>query len=228
MNVRRYALILLLSSLPLPAQHAPRSTFGSAHGFGNVVFPGTGHAPGVASSPFSIADPGFAGRLAGTVGGVYSVPPAGNRRAVGAAHAVYAYPVYGGIWGGYYQQPAPQVTVVAPPQMYNPAPAAPVIINQYFSNGAAPQPAPAAGPRLYEAPRNAAAESTSGGQRSFLIAFKDHAVYSALAYWVEGDTLHYVTSNGAHNQASLDLIDREFTDKLNGERNVEFRLSGPK
>ncbi|MSV30406.1 MAG: hypothetical protein EXQ52_16935 [Bryobacterales bacterium] len=227
--------MFLLPSAGLVAQHAPRSTFGSAHGFGNVVFPGTGHAPGVSPSPFSISDPGFAGRLARTVGGGNPYPVNVNRGAAHGARAVYPYPVYVGAYGGYggfggyYEQPTPNVTVIAPPQMYSPAPAAPVIINQYFSNGAAPRQSTGSElGRLYEAPRNPVVESTGDAQRSFLVAFKDHAVYSALAYWVEGDTLHYVTPKGAHNQASLDLIDREFTDKLNRERNVEFRLSEPK
>ncbi len=232
-----FAVMFLLPAAGLVAQHAPRSTFGSAHGFGNVVYPGTGRAPGVSPSPFSISDPGFAERLARTVGGGNPYPVNVNRGAGHGPRAVYPYPVfvggYGGYggFGGYYEQPPPNVTVIAPPQMYNPAPAAPVIINQYFSNGAAPQQSTGSElGRLHEAPRNAVVESTasSAAQRSFLVAFKDHAVYSALAYWVEGDTLHYVTPKGAHNQASLELIDREFTDKLNRERNVEFRLSGPK
>ncbi len=237
MKVCWLVVIFLLPSLGLFAQRAPRSTFGSAHGFGNVVFPGTGHAPGVSPHPFSIGDTGFARRLARTVGGGNPYLATPNRGHGRAPVAVYPYPVYVGGYGnfgGYYQEPAPNVTVIAPPQMYgsqmyNPAPAAPVVINQYFSNAPSPrQNANAELGRMYEAPRNAVVESTSNAQRSFLVAFKDHAVYSAMAYWVEGDTLHYVTPNGVHNQASLDLIDREFTDKLNRERNVEFKLSGPK
>lgn len=54
--------------------------------------------------------------------------------------------------------------------------------------------------------------------RTYLIAFKDHSIYSSLAYWVEGDTLHYVTPHGRRNQASLNLIDRELTDRLNQNR----------
>src|ERR1700676_3788843 len=42
----------------------------------------------------------------------------------------------------------------------------------------------------------------------YLIAFKDHTIYSALAYWVDGDTLHYFTSGNTHNQVSISLVDR--------------------
>ena len=59
---------------------------------------------------------------------------------------------------------------------------------------------------------------------TFLIAFKDHTIYAAIAYWVEGDTLHYVTNQSTHNQVSLDLVDRELSDRLNRERQVDFRL----
>ena len=59
---------------------------------------------------------------------------------------------------------------------------------------------------------------------TYLIAFKDHTIYAAVAYWVEGQTLHYVTNQNTHNQVSLDLVDRELTDRLNRERDIEFRL----
>ena len=39
--------------------------------------------------------------------------------------------------------------------------------------------------------------------RTYLIAYKDHSVYSALAYWVEDHTLNYVTTQNTHNQADV-------------------------
>jgi hypothetical protein len=58
----------------------------------------------------------------------------------------------------------------------------------------------------------------------YLLALKDQNVIPALAYWVEGDTLRYVTRQHAMNLISIDLIDRNFSMKLNRERNVEFKL----
>jgi hypothetical protein len=58
----------------------------------------------------------------------------------------------------------------------------------------------------------------------YLIALKDHTIYSAVAYWVEGDTLHYFTSSSSHNQASLSLVDRELTGRLNVEKGTAIRL----
>jgi hypothetical protein len=43
---------------------------------------------------------------------------------------------------------------------------------------------------------------------------------------VEGDTLHYVTTQNTHNQASLALIDLEQTTKLNADRAIPFSIPG--
>jgi hypothetical protein len=58
----------------------------------------------------------------------------------------------------------------------------------------------------------------------YLIAFKDHSIVQALGYWMEGSTLHYVSMEHTLNQASMDLIDRELSQRLNDERGVQFRL----
>lgn len=58
----------------------------------------------------------------------------------------------------------------------------------------------------------------------FLIAMKDHTIYPAIAYWVEDDTLNYITEQGVRNRVSLDLVDRNFSTQLNKERNIDFGL----
>ena len=52
----------------------------------------------------------------------------------------------------------------------------------------------------------------------------DRTIYAAVAYWVEGDTLHYFTSGNTHNQASLSMIDKPLTDRLNKELGVDMKL----
>jgi len=59
---------------------------------------------------------------------------------------------------------------------------------------------------------------TNSNQAQFFIALKDHWVYTAIAFWVESGTLHYVTSRGSHNQVSLDLVDRQLSQNLNAGR----------
>lgn len=58
----------------------------------------------------------------------------------------------------------------------------------------------------------------------FFIALKDHSVYSAVAYWVQGETLHYVTAPGSHNLVSLALVDRTLTARLNAKARVPLVL----
>ena len=57
-----------------------------------------------------------------------------------------------------------------------------------------------------------------------LLVFKNHSIYAVSEYWKEGDRICYVTSYGSRNCVSLDLLDQEFTKKLNEERSVKFEL----
>jgi hypothetical protein len=197
--------------------HGPVSTYGSRHGFGNVVFPGTGRAP-VTRHPFSVTDPTFAQRLGATISGW---PPYTGSLGHGGrkvTYVPYVYPVYGG-YVNPYQQQMPSVVVIQQPTP-QPQPATPqVIINNYLD----PAARPSEGITTYQAPTRAPVE-TAGDPSYYLIAFKDNTIYSAVAYWVEGDTLHYVTSGNVRNQVSLDLIDKETTRRLNKDRNVDVTL----
>ena len=56
------------------------------------------------------------------------------------------------------------------------------------------------------------------------MAFKDHAISAAAAYWVDVRTLHYVTLQHEEKQAPLDTVDRDFSMQLNRERHVPFQL----
>ena len=193
---------------------------------GRVLFPGTGGPPG---SPLSITDTSFAGRLGATVGGLND---GRYRRYRSPALVVpYTYPVYGGGYADYgygYGYPAadPNATAAYPQQQ-----APQVIINQNFI----PEHAnpvihdytedSSGGIHVYEAPGREPVDTSADENTSFyLIAFKDHSIYSAFAYWVEGDTLHYVTPQRVHNQASLSLVDRELTERLNRNQGLPFKL----
>ncbi len=200
-------------------------------GFGNVVFPGGTAAtvPGLQRTTGNFVSPlGSGPRL---------VTPGSNQaRRTTAAPIIYSYPVvmggygYGGYgYGGYgysgYGAPTdPQqqgnVTVVYPPQP------APVIINQF-----GPSDGSSAGrPRMYDMPAEPESDQTAAAPEvpHYLLAFKDHTIYSAVAYWVDGDTLHYFTSGNTHNQVSLSLVDRDLTARLNKESGVDVKLPAPK
>jgi hypothetical protein len=58
----------------------------------------------------------------------------------------------------------------------------------------------------------------------FAIALKDHTILDAIAYWVEGPMLHYVTPQGIHVRMQSDLVDRDLSIRINRARNLEFKL----
>ncbi len=138
---------------------------------------------------------------------------------------------------GYYDQAQPivqqQQQSMVPPvviinQNYRPDTANPVVRD--YSSDQGQQDSSSL--RRYDAPvhpmpdPNELQQSKVDDQKPtiYLIAFKDHTILPALAYWVEGDTLNYISTQGTRNQASLTLIDRDFSKQLNRERNLEFAL----
>jgi hypothetical protein len=152
--------------------------------------------------------------------------------------APYAYSVYVPNYFDSYVDPSWAPMVVPPPlppQAFaqQPPPAPPVIINQYFVQGGPGVPVNVAGGNAPYPPEPLpAADMPAPGdpigpvENYYLIAYKNRSVYSALAYWIEGNTLHYVTTQNTHNQASLDLIDIELTKNINRTRNVPFTIPG--
>ncbi len=229
--------------LPAAAQRyrAPGGVvFTNPSGFGNAVFPGTGSAPvagGGLSRPGSVVFPGtgggpnsnFGARTGVGVGATRNtfITPM-NRRSRGTV----AVPVYvGGYTTGFYGDPSYGYGMEGPQQqpvnvtVVNPAQQAPtVIINQNFGpQQGQEEQGPQAGMHISQpstpgpVPMGTQESDVQSAPHYFLVAFKDHSVYSALAYWIEDKTLHYVTPQNTHNQASLDLVDMDFTKKLNNQ-----------
>jgi hypothetical protein len=158
-------------------------------------------------------------------------------RGSGAVIVPYAYPVYLGSGysyptdysngyadGNYVPPPTAQpsnVTVVYPPEP------APGYMNQF---GPGPMPPPGAGPQPVSPypPPSAAQSDDQNSADHYLIALKDHTIYSVVAYWVDGDTLHYFTAGNIHNQASLSLVDVDLTARLNKESGQDVKIPAPK
>jgi hypothetical protein len=134
--------------------------------------------------------------------------------------AIVAVPVYyGGYYGaGYYDPSTGYAAQPAPAYDATPSPSPVVILNQgipapmYRGDGSQP-PAPEESTVQPDAPPTI-----------YLIAMTDHTILPAIAYWVENDTLAYITPEGNQNRVSLSLVDREFSKKLNDDRHIEFRL----
>ena len=190
-----------------------------------MVLPGGGAGlPGVTRTTGSVLYPGGASPQIAIPGG--RIQPAhrnGGSRPVGGGVAYpVAVPVYVGGYGyGYGYDVAPAVAPAAPAQaaqpnvivVYPPAPA---------YSYAPPQSNIVEVPREQLEPREERVEPAH-----YLIAFKDKSIYSAVAYWVDGDTIHDFTAGNTHNQASVSLVDRELTRRIN-EGGLEVKLPAEK
>jgi hypothetical protein len=210
------------------AGSAPRAYSTSPSGFGSILYPGGLPQTG------NVTDTSFGSRLGATVRGVPMQPGPGHYggrpphqqgRPILVPFPVIAGPAYYPPYG--YSEPQP-VYVQAPTAQQQQPPV--VIINQNYkpdtvnpqlrdySNADLPEPTL----KVYENKPKRVIEDDK--PTIYLIAMKEGSIMPALAYWVEGDTLNYITRESSHNRISLDRVDREFSAKLNQERGLEFRI----
>jgi hypothetical protein len=212
------AAALSLSSVAI-AQRRP-GQFWSLGGYGNVLFPGTGHSP-IATPP-----PG------GGMGRYFSQWPARLRRTTDPqpSAVVVPSPVYD---EGYGADSSANVQLGDPGHEASPelSPGPPVIINQSLVSAQRPLQAGAVSPKdlaatCENAGGNAAKPQAAEEDRPtiYLIALKDHSIMQALGYWLETGTLHYVSAEYALNQVSIGLVDRALSQRLNDERGIPFKL----
>jgi hypothetical protein len=211
--------------------------------FGNAVFPGgTSALPGVTRFfgnaafpsgfgfprlviPGAVTDPTFLARRGAVVGGRGNFGRfggRGNNSGLGNNGGLVPYPVPVYV-GGFYDNP--YLTDGAPPP---PQPQQPNVVVVYPS---VQQPVMLPPPDGYASagpgdltPQPASTELVPPETQHYLIAFTDHTIYSAVAFWVEGDTLHYFTSGNTHNQVSLSMVDKALTERLNRESGIDMRL----
>lgn len=232
--------VLFLSLMATGFGQTRGGPYSSLGGYGNVLFPGTGHAPNSAA----LANPNFVGRI-GNVGRPILANPFQVGHAQHQRSVIVPYPVFYGGVGGYGYDPSAYAPGYAdqPPPVINQGSVPAVVINQSFvpqqvspqvreyypdDSGTGQQ----SGMRLYQTPTHPYADVADAARRQpaddqptiYLIAFKDHSIVQALGYWMEGATLHYVSAEHSLNQASIDLIDRDLSQRLNVERGLEFNL----
>jgi hypothetical protein len=197
---------------------------GYARGFAN---PGRAAHP-VHSSAVIVPYPVYYG---GYYGGAYGYGSGYDPSAAGYA------PGYGsGYYGSGYADDGSQANGPGMPS---------VVINQNFvpqqsnpqvreyTGDQSPQPQDQSGLKLYQAPpshpyADAQRAANSDQPTIYLIAFRDHTIVQALGYWMQGSTLHYVSAEQTLNQVSIDLVDRDLSQRLNDERGLDFRLPQPR
>ena len=225
-----WVCVLLVLSSPAFAQRGGgmRGGGGGFRGGGGGSH-GGGFRGGVVGGRVGGFNRGFAG------GGTFAhriSPGFGVQRGVGfsrpffrGSRFAYGFGLGTGFWGypgfydygfynyGYPYNGYPYATVAAPAYAYpyyEPAP--PVVVEQNY--GPPPAVVREYSPSVEQEYR----------EPLYLIAFKDHRIQAAIAYWVEGNMLHYVTREHEQRQVSLDDIDRAFSEQLNRDRRVDFRL----
>ena len=247
--MRRLVPALLFVSLTGAAfgQGHPGGSW-SLGGFGSVVYPSMGHAPTATPPIGQFSNGGFSRGFANP--GRASHPQHGST-------VIVPYPVYyGGYYGydpsgaGYSSGYAPAYGAGSPDDGSQSGPGLPsVVINQNFVppqanpqvreyTGDQPQAQAQeqSGLKLYQAPPShpyadaaAAQRATASDQPTiYLVALRDHTIVQALGYWMEGSTLHYVSAEHTLNQLSIDLVDRDLSQRLNDERGLDFRLPQPR
>jgi hypothetical protein len=114
----------------------------------------------------------------------------------------------------------------------NNPPPAPAYDYGYADNGQAPVTImnPGYGPGYVDRPYIPAELPDANGQLPsekptiYLLAMTDHTIIPSISYWVQGDTLNYITTEASQNAMSLSLLDRDFSRQLNDSRGVEFKL----
>jgi len=225
----RYSGLLVLAALSAALCLAQAQHNGAGSGYTGIGPTGFGTSLGRSGAPsgyghgYSHAQPGRAG----------------SGRQVVVAPIYVGVPVYGGYaygWGPDDSSAGPDTA--PPPASNNPS----VTINpDYVPDHANPvvrdyanAPEPSQGMQSYTAPGPPPGEpapdqspvSVPDDEQPtiYLIAFRDHTIMPAYAYWTEGHTLKYVNMDHGINQATLDLVDRDLSCRLNQERNVDFRL----
>lgn len=248
--------VVLILSGALFAQN--RSGFvnnqGIVRSFPSVIYPGgTSALPGVQRTVGSVLHPGGGTQIAVPgipfqQGNIYSYGSSGlysGRRSNGGVVNSYAVPVavpvpvyLGNGYGNGYDDPSAYAQGYASPAAAGPgapAQAPPNVIIIYPQGAGAPPPygMPPAQPAMV-APAaqtgdgSGPAAQTGETATHYFIALKDHSIYSAVAYWVDGDTLHYFTTGSTHNEVSLSLVDRDLTKRLNDESGLQLSLPAAK
>jgi hypothetical protein len=172
------------------------------------------HRGGAAPAGHSYSAPPTAARYVGSrpVGGPSPVArPPYAPRPYQPRTVIVPYPVFVG-GGGYYSAPAnayvEQQPIAYVNQDFRPDAVNPSLVD--YSNVPLPEPN-----------ENSLADDQP---TIFLIALTDHTVVAAIAYWVDGDTLNWISRDAKQNRMSLSLVDRDFSKQINDERHVEFKL----
>ena len=218
MTTRAIAMTFVLISTALGQHRVPYWSLG---GFGNVLFPGTGHPP--ATAPGGITGAYF----------FQNTPKVRDHWPPGTvilSSPEMAVPEDSN--GLSEQDYRPVTTIPGSAPLGDP----PQVIDQAFiEQQNAPQPE-----ANYQSGAERQSEQAGGCESSvrgavhkpqqnydgkptvYLLALKDGSVLQLLGYWIRDSILYYVSVDYALNQISLVLIDQGVSKRLNAELGINF------
>ena len=133
-----------------------------------------------------------------------------------------ARPIYVGggyVGGGWVQQPQylQSQPVVIMNQQAAPPPAPILVMNPDYKQETAANPVM----REYSAVSTPYANVQPSTPKVFL---KDGTLRQAVAFWAEGDTLHYVQPDHKQDSITFAKLDRDASKRFNSERGIEIKL----
>jgi hypothetical protein len=210
---------------------------GHPSSFGNVLFPGTGGAPGSVTNVYGNRSTTGAWNGVGWNGGTW-----GNRGNWNNQSTVFIPPAAGIIavpFGvsvvterGYLQQPAQLDEAKSPTVVINqnfaPETANPVV-REYTDLPPTPTRPKFETPRSANStPQNAAtpaAPETPPVDERFVIVLRDGTQQMISGYGIQGDTILFVSERGRATRLSMDLVDLNRSVELNRERGLDFRVN---
>lgn len=139
------------------------------------------------------------------------------------ARPIYPAPIVVG-GGGWYGGPTYVAPAVVPPvilvNQQNVAPPAPILVMNPDYKPEVAQPVM----RVYSATSTPYANFQPSAEKVYLLTLKDGTLRQAVAFWSEGDSLHYVQPDRKQDKVAFSQLDREATARFNRERGIEIRL----
>jgi len=213
--MKRVAQIVMCCLL---VQYAFARSGGGGHGGGGGGMRGGGSGGGFRGGVGSgFRGGGFVGGRSGFSRGFRYGRPFYGGFGFGLGFGAYSPWYYGGYYGGYYD-PYYYNPYYYPQTYADPAPPVTVYQNPNYV------PDPPVRPMIRDYPENAPSSRATGEPTVYLIAFQDGSIQAALAYWVDGNTLHYVSTRRVQREAPLESVDRALSQRLNRERRLELHL----
>ena len=194
--------LIVFWSLFLPHSSAQRGGGGHSGGFGGGGFAGGGfHGGGFITPRFR----GFGGFRGGNRFG-------NHRLGWGQPGLGWGYPGDSMAWGyypdeGYYGSGSQNPMIVMPQESYGPT--------------VVQAPPPPVRPELHEYNWP---ESETNTVATFTIIGKSGSAHSAIAVWVQGDAVRYITPDGTGGRLPLDSVNREATRSANAAKHLTLSL----